>query len=207
MKIIPILVATNIIIFIVQLAVNGFTEMFILNSATVLQTPWTLITSMFMHAGVEHLLFNMFALFIFGIILETIIGSRKLLVVYFSSGIVAGIASIFFYTSVLGASGAIYGLMACLAVLRPKLIVWTYGVPMPMVVALIFWALLDLGGVFYPSNIANMAHLAGMGTGIIAGILLRTPSIKKEDKNKIDENKIDKWEDKYMKIYYSIQNL
>ena len=51
--------------------------------------------------------------------------------------------------------------------------VWVFGVPMPMFVAAILWALIDIVGMFAPSGIANAAHIFGLGSGIIIGLLLR----------------------------------
>jgi len=89
------------------------------------------------------------------------------------SGILANIGSAYFYPASLGASGAIFGIMGTLTVLRPKMYVWVFGVPMPMFVASIIWALIDLVGMFAPSGIANAAHIAGLSSGIIIGFLLR----------------------------------
>ena len=158
---------------------------------------------MFLHGDMTHLLGNMFALFLFGLILENAIGSKKFTLLYFASGIVAGAASIFFYDSTLGASGAIFGILGALAVLKPRMIVWTYGVPMPMVAAVGFWLILDILGVFYPSNIANMAHIAGLAFGAAIGISLlrkyREAQAKKyENEKTIDDNEFNKWEDEWM---------
>lgn len=198
MKIVPFLLIANVVIFIVQLTVQGFTDMFVLVSSTVAFEPWTLVTSMFLHGSLSHLFYNMFALFIFGLIMESTVGSERFIKIYFMAGILAGIASVFFYESVLGASGAIYGILGCLAILRPKMTVWVMGVPMPMIVALFFWALLDIGGVFYPSGVANIAHLAGLAIGIASGFILRTPSQEKKEEQPLQERQLDKWEERYM---------
>ncbi len=101
------------------------------------QNLWTLLTSMFMHAGLEHILFNMISLFFVGMLLEKIIGRRRYFWFYLIAGIFAGIVftilSGFFGSSPLGAelfgnpsdvgvgaSGAIFGLVGVLAVLIPN---------------------------------------------------------------------------------------
>jgi len=98
---------------------------------------WTLLTSMFMHANLTHLIFNMISLFFVGTFLEKLIGKRRLIWFYLASGIFAGIVfsllSGFFGISVwgaklfgdssvigIGASGAIFGLIGVLAVLTPR---------------------------------------------------------------------------------------
>jgi len=161
----------------------------------VLSTPWTLITSIFIHGSMGHLLGNIFALGLFGSILERIHGTKKFLLVFFASGIVSGIASSFFYDAALGASGAIFGVLGMLAALRPKMMVWTYGVPMPMFIAAGFWLVLDIAGAFYPTNIANMAHIAGLAFGIAIGITQRNP--QSEEKKPLSEEELDDWEQEY----------
>lgn len=162
----------------------------------VLSAPWTLITSVFIHGGMAHLLGNIFALGLFGSILERIQGTKKFLLVFFASGIISGIASSFFYDAALGASGAIFGVLGTLAALRPKMMVWTYGVPMPMFIAAGFWLALDIAGAFYPTNIANMAHIAGLIFGVVIGITQRKPH--SEEKKPLTEEDIDEWEDSWM---------
>ncbi|HLD85324.1 MAG TPA: rhomboid family intramembrane serine protease, partial [archaeon] len=153
------------------------------------------ITSIFIHGSMGHLLGNIFALGLFGSILERIHGTKKFLLVFFASGIVSGIASSFFYDAALGASGSIFGVLGMLAALRPKMMVWTYGVPMPMFIAAGFWLVLDIAGAFYPTNIANMAHIAGLAFGIAIGITQRNP--QSEEKKPLSEEELDDWEQEY----------
>jgi len=186
---------------------------FMLVSSEVLAKPWTIITHIFMHGDLFHLGSNLFALLLFGTILEKYIGSRKFLFVFFSAGIVSSVGDIMFYNATLGASGAVFGIIGTLAVIRPKLIVWAFGAPMYMIIAAILWAALDFAGVFYPDNIAHVAHLLGMGFGIIAGLELRLRYRKrfKEKKKPLEkvsskdekptEEELDKWEEEWMKQY------
>ena len=196
------LVVLCISIFILQLSFPFVTEEFVLVSKDVLSRPWTLVTSIFLHGSTEHLFYNMFALGLFGLILESIIGARRFLIIFFVTGIIASIGSIFFYNASLGASGAIMGIIGTLAILRPKMIVYIW-VPMPMIAAAGFWALIDLAGMFYPSQTANAAHLFGLGAGIIIGLKLRERFSLKTRPRKItlNERDIDKWEDEYMVKY------
>lgn len=167
------LVAACVVLFLIQAIFPSVTDHFALYSSRVASEPWLLVTSMFLHGDFAHLFFNMFALGLFGILLESITGSRKFLLVYFSAGIIASIGSALFYPASLGASGAIYGVLGALTVLRPRMRVWVWMIPMPMYVAAIFWAFLDLVGFFAPSGVANAAHLFGLGAGIAAGFILR----------------------------------
>ncbi len=176
------LVVVCIIIFIIQVMFPAATDSLKLTSSLALIKPWTLITSIFLHGSIVHLLYNMFALALFGLILENLIGSRKFLLLFFLSGLFAGMASIPFYNSVLGASGAIFGIIGALAVLKPKMMVFVYGLPMPMILASLIWVGIDILGVFVPSDIANIAHLSGILVGIVFGIVLRFLLIIKEPK-------------------------
>ncbi len=189
-----------VIVFIIQNIYPQITEMFLLASKDVMYRPWILITSIFLHGSFLHLFYNMFALVLFGLILESIIGTKKFIYIFFLTGLIASIASMFFYDASLGASGAIFGIMGTLAVLRPKMAVWVYGVPMPMFVAAIFWIILNFGGIFFPSNIAYASHLGGMISGIIIGFFLRTKFSEKEEKkeNVVPEYVVEQWEEQYM---------
>ncbi|MFH0889999.1 MAG: rhomboid family intramembrane serine protease [Candidatus Aenigmatarchaeota archaeon] len=189
------------IVFIIQNLFPSFTDLFSLDSQLVLQRPWTLVTYMFLHANLQHFISNMFALLVFCLILEKTIGSKNFLKVYFASGFVSGLASVFFYNSVIGASGAIFGAMASLALLRPRLVVWVGYIPMPMIVALFVWAAADMIGFFIPSDIANAGHLFGMLFGIVYTIIfLRKFAENPERKYKIEisEEIMREWEKRYM---------
>lgn len=195
-----ILVAACIAVFAMQNIAN-ITDDFVLVSSDVIQRPWTLVTAIFLHADLSHLAYNMFALLLFGSILENIIGSRRFIIVFFLSGITASIAALFFYDSVLGASGAIFGIMGALAAIRPSMIVWVMGVPMPMIIAAAVWASLDLLGFFSPTNIANASHLAGLISGLLVGLALRKKSVNAAMKKDhiMSEKEMEEWERDYLR--------
>ena len=102
---------------------------------------------------------------------------KKFLLVFFVSGILANIISVFFYPSSLGASGAISGIIGALIIVRPMLVVWAFGLPMPIFIAGIVWVAGDLiGAIGYFAgnpidNTGNIAHLAGMFFGLLFGIV------------------------------------
>lgn len=198
------LVATCAVVWILQQIIPSLTDDFALTSSEVLSKPWTIITCIFLHAGFDHLFYNMFALVIFGFVLEKIIGGKKFLIVFFVSGIIAGIGSVIFYSSSIGASGAIYGIMGALVVLRPRAPVFVgFMVPVPMIVAVVLWAGGDLIGLFAPSeNIAYAAHLFGLAFGLICGLYLKKdygefPRAKR--KSDISEGEFQNWEDRYVR--------
>lgn len=140
--------------------------------------PWTFITSVFLHANVNHLIFNMFALFMFGIFLESKIKERDFVFIFFLAGIAGNLA--YMMTSfggsipAVGASGAIYGIMGCLAVMAPfTVVVYVGGIPMPMIAVAFFWGISEFFGIFTPSMIGHEAHLAGLIVGIIFALNIR----------------------------------
>lgn len=201
------LVFVCVIVFILQTLFPFITDNFALISKRILSEPYLLLSSIFLHGGVRHLMFNMFALGLFGLILENIIGSKRFLIIFFLAGIISGVGSVIFYPAALGASGAIYGILGTLTVLRPKAVVWALGVPMPMFLAAVVWALMDLVGMFAPTGVANAAHLFGLAAGLIIGFYLRS-NYKKEEKTEEskddlpDEERISDWEKKWMQNYF-----
>lgn len=166
-----VLLLANIAIFIVQQFVPGFTESYLLHAGDFFTAPWTLITSMFLHGGAFHLIFNMYALFIFGPLIETRIGTRRFYSIYFISGILAAFISQFFYPAALGASGAIMGIIGMVIMLLPDLrVLMFFIIPMSMRTAGVIFALLDITLLFVPgSPIASIAHLVGLACGLVYG--------------------------------------
>lgn len=186
-------------IFLVQILIPGFTEFFLLTPQAFSQ-PWRFVTAIFLHGSVVHLFYNLFALLLFGFILERLIGSRRFLMVFFVSGLAANLFSVFFYPSALGASGAIFGVIGALTVMRPLMTVWAFSLPMPLFMASIFWAIGDFLGVFFPQGTANLAHLAGLAFGLLVGIFLRERTIDRDSYGiKLDEGSMRRWEDVYMR--------
>lgn len=185
--------------YILQQFIPGFTESFLLDSSKAFSEPWRFLTAIFMHASITHILLNGFALFLFGLLLEKEIGTKKFLLLFFATGIFANIVSVFFYNQSLGASGAIFGIMGMLAVLRPMMTVWVSYVPMPMIIAIFVWIAIDTFGILMPSNVANIAHISGALFGLLAGIIQRFTSKepktrKREPISTNEEEALDEYE-------------
>lgn len=137
---------------------------------------WQPITHMFMHGGFFHLFLNMYSLLMFGSAVEQSIGSRKFFVFYFICGISAismnwVSQSIFFneslfYIPTLGASGAVFGILAGFAMLYPQATLMLIFPPIPVKakwLAIIFAVLELVAGLsFKKTDIAHFAHLGGM---------------------------------------------
>lgn len=198
------LVGICVLFFILQIVIPSFTDAFLLNSSSFFQ-PWRFLTAVFLHGGFGHLLYNMFALALFGSILERLIGGRRFLFVFFSTGILANLFSVFFYPSSLGASGAIFGVIGALIIVRPLLPVWAFGLPMPIFIAGILWAAGDLLGAigFFMGNpmdnTGNLAHLSGLVVGLIFGAFYRKPRAVSEGSRKVilDERSVRNWENSW----------
>lgn len=192
--------AACIVVFVLQLLIPSFTNMFVLDSSKMTEV-WRFVSAIFLHGGTGHLIANLFALALFGTILEGFIGSRKFLLVFFASGIFANLVAVWFYPSSLGTSGAIYGILGALVIIRPMMTVWVSGIPMPMMFAGIIWAGGSILGMFYPSSIGHIAHLSGMVLGLMFGFLWRDWSRKVEriESLRLNEDYMRKWEDSHIK--------
>lgn len=200
------LVGACVILFILQLALPGFTDLFVLNQESFSQ-PWRFVTAIFLHGDFGHLLYNMFALLLFGGMLERLIGSKRFALVFFVTGIGANLFSVFFYPSSLGASGAIFGVIGALVLIRPSLTVFAFGLPMPLFIAGLLWAVGDvIGAIGYFTgnplgNTGNLAHLSGMVLGLLFGAFYRDWSSRREKRalHRFDEHSMQRWEDKWMR--------
>jgi membrane associated rhomboid family serine protease len=134
--------------------------------------PYQLVSHMFAHGGFFHLFFNMFVLWMFGMMLERAWGPKRFFIFYFVCGLAAAAAQLLFTNSpAVGASGAIMGLFAAFAYLFPntELIIFPFPVPVKAKYAVAVMAAIDLFSGINPggSNIAHFAHLGGLVMGFI----------------------------------------
>ena len=145
---------------------------------------WQLVTYMFMHQALDpqggivfaHILFNMFALWMFGSILENVWGAKRFLTFYMICGVLAGVTQLIMqsgYSSAVGASGAIMGVMAGYVYLFPNTELYIMFIPVPVKAKYVIpgFMLLDLFGAFSPREGDNVAHWAHLG-GALAGLIL-----------------------------------
>ena len=136
--------------------------------------PWQLITYAFLHGNVQHIFFNMFALYMFGSAIEEYFGPGKYLVLYFASVISAAVTQLIVMSSsaggmpvpTLGASGGVFGLLLAFGWLFPRSRVTLIfpPIPMPAWLFVTLYGLVELGsGVFgTQGGVAHFAHLGGM---------------------------------------------
>jgi membrane associated rhomboid family serine protease len=161
-----ILLFANIGVFFLQSTTDWITGAMIFVPRLILVRPWTIVTYMFLHAGVMHLAFNMLGLFFFGPRVEERLGPRSFMNLYVISGIAGALLSLIMGPSaaVLGASAAVFGVMLAFAWFWPDAPIHIWGVlPIKARTLVIITTVLSLwsglGGV--RSNVAHFAHLGG----------------------------------------------
>jgi membrane associated rhomboid family serine protease len=131
--------------------------------------PWQLFTYLFMHANFLHLFLNMFALWMFGMELENIWGSKKFIMYYFMCGVGAGLSNLFLspvFTSVqaptIGASGAIYGVLVAFGMMFPNRPIYIYFLfPIKAKYFVAVYMLIEILSVGSNNGVAHLAHLGG----------------------------------------------
>lgn len=135
---------------------------------------WQPVTYMFLHGGFFHILLNMFGLWMFGTELEMIWGKKEFLKYYFITGIGAGIISVIIQPTstipIIGASGAIYGILLAYGLRFPERIVYIYGLfPIKVKYLVLIFGGIEFFSSITPSTdgIAHFAHLSGMIVGYI----------------------------------------
>jgi len=178
---VKLLIIANVAVFALQsiLELSGsrlVTELLGLIPARVSEDFWfwQLATYMFLHGGVFHLFFNMLTLFMFGNDLERYWGTRRFLTYYMVTGVGAGVCSWLVAmrsaAAVIGASGAVYGLLLAYGLLYPNRIVYlNFFIPVK-----VKWLVLAMGAMAFFSSlgggepgVAHVAHLGGMAVGLV----------------------------------------
>lgn len=126
---------------------------------------YRLITSMFLHIGVMHLIFNCYALYVIGPQIESFFGKTKYLIIYLVSGICGNLLSMLFGTGVsAGASGAIFGLLGAIVYFGYHYRIYLDGVLKSQIIPLI---LMNLALGFMISGINSAAHIGGLIGGVL----------------------------------------
>ena len=159
------LIIANAAIYLLLPASSALYQQMVLVPQEVLTYPWTPVTYMFLHGGLGHLFWNMLALFFFGPRVEERLGARRFLILYFLSGI-SGAALSFLFSptaAIIGASGAIFGVMLAFARFWPRVPIYIWGIlPIEarwMIVGMTVISL--LGARTGAGGIAHFAHLGG----------------------------------------------
>src|SRR5664279_6483160 len=139
--------------------------------------PWQLVTYAFLHGGLMHLAFNMFALYMFGSAIEQVFGSRRYLIYYFVCVVSAALTQLVFamvsggFYPTVGASGGVFGLLLAYGIYFPNNRVMLLFPPIPMQarVFVLVYAVIELylGVTGSQAGVAHFAHLGGMIGGFI----------------------------------------
>ena len=170
------LILINIVIWLCMiLYLNRFSDVKLLEVGglvhfNVVHGEWyRLISSMFLHFNFEHILMNMLSLFIFGKIVESIIGSWRMLIIYIISGLYGNFVSLSFNTTTIsvGASGAIFGLIGSIFVIMYLSKNFNKKMIGQFLIALVVLIVFSL----FMSNINIMAHLGGFISGVLITLI------------------------------------
>jgi membrane associated rhomboid family serine protease len=188
MRITIFLLVANIAVFILQGFFPGFTQAFALTPAIAMEGAyWQFISYMFLHGGSLHIFLNMFVLIIFGFGVERALGTQKYLALYFISGLGSAFLHIFLtgesMIPMLGASGALFGVLTAYGFLFPKnWIIMFPGIPMPAIAAVFVFAGIEifLGFSGLQPGVANFGHLGGIVTGIALMLIWKYTGRKKK---------------------------
>lgn len=172
------LVVINLVLFFLRyIALNQFdlAQVFGLSPKSAWPMIWQPLTYMFIHGGIWHVVINMFVLWMFGSEMETIWGRKFFLKYYFITGIGSGLIWLLFnldnpYSVLIGASGAIYGILLAFGLMFPNreiLLYFLFPIKVKYFVVL-------LGAVAFfssmgaqTSNISHLTHLSGMAIGYL----------------------------------------
>ncbi len=181
------LIFINVILFLASMSPLGEYkhELYLFYPESPFFKPWQVITHMFMHGSVNHILFNMMSLFFIGPMMEQSLGSKRFLVYYLACGLGGAVLHTFstfvsihylgqdagMEVPMVGASGAINGLFVGLALLYPNLPMSLLFIPIPIKAKYlaIFFIVGDMiwGLSGYHTGIAHFAHLGGAAMGLI----------------------------------------
>lgn len=164
--VVRVLLFANIAIFFAQSALPYITVYGAFQPRLFLYQPWTLVTYMFLHGGLMHLLFNMMSLYFFGPRVEQVMGSPRFTIMYFIAGISGALLSFLLSpgAALIGASAGVFGVMLAFAHYWPDQIIMIWGIiPVParllviLTTILAFW--MGFGGS--RDGVAHFAHLGG----------------------------------------------
>ena len=169
------LIGINLVVFVLELITRGYEgvvfQQFAYHGGLTELQPWRMITSTFLHSpgSILHILFNMYSLFIFGPLIENAVGRARFLALYLLAGFGGSVGVLLLAPSivVVGASGAIFGLLGAFFVIQRRL----GGNSMQLVIIIG----LNLAIGFIVPNVAWQAHLGGLIVGgLVAAIYVRT---------------------------------
>ena len=176
-----VLISVNVLIFVATSVASGsflglsqsVIQQVGISRITFTSQSWTIVSAMFVHDGIYHILFNMIALYFYSMYVLTLVGEARFFLVYFIGGLIGNALFLLLagpYSVAVGASGAIFALGGTLVMLAPRLKVIIFPIPVPMDlwIAIILFALISLS-----PGVAWQAHAGGLVTGLAAGYIFK----------------------------------
>lgn len=175
------IITINVVVFLIQVLSGRTIENsyivpylgFVTTWKSVLFQPWRIVTYMFLHATIWHILFNMLWLWWMGRAVEETLGSRLFIVIYFGSGIGGALIDVLFSpifgtSLVIGASGAVFGILVAFAVLYPRMPIQLILLP-PIEARYVVGGLIAIEVLFLGSadHVARIVHLGGALCGYL----------------------------------------
>jgi membrane associated rhomboid family serine protease len=160
------LLIANVLVYFVQQTVSpAFTASLEFVPAYILTRPWTMVTYMFLHGSITHILFNMLGLYFFGSRVEMRLGPERFFALYFISGISGALMSFVFQdrVAIIGASAGVFGVMLAFARFWPRDQIFIWGI-IPIEARWlvgISTAMALFGGFSGGGGVAHFAHLGG----------------------------------------------
>ncbi|MDE2806087.1 MAG: rhomboid family intramembrane serine protease [Gemmatimonadota bacterium] len=201
------LLLANVVMYLVTRVAPGLVQGLALVPAFIPYQPWTLVTYMFLHGGFGHIFFNMLMLFFFGPRLEERLGSRTFIWFYLACGVGGALLSFMTpFSAIVGASGAIYGVVIGFARYWPREDIYIWGIlPIQARMLAIFMVALSLFAGFTGAQdgIAHFAHLGGLLAGWVflrswekrrRQRVVRRPSARSRMSGIRDADAIQNWE-------------
>jgi len=175
------LIIANVAVFVIQILFSRVFHIYLSSYFGLVPkyvytkfTVWQIFSYLFLHGSFFHILINMFVLWMFGCELERYWGSREFLFYYFITGVGAGIFSIIADLNstipIIGASGAIYGILTAFGIIFPNRLIYIYFIiPIRAKYFVIIFGIITFLSAFSSSatGIAHFAHLGGMVIGFI----------------------------------------
>ena len=170
------LLIANIVMFAVSSVIPPLYLALSFYPPDILVRPWPLVSYMFLHAGLMHLLFNMIGLYFFGPRVEDRLGAKGFLWLYFLSGLGAALFHFIFSRQypVVGASGAVYGILLAFALYWPRVRIYLWAI-LP-IEAWLLATLLVFGSLYAgvnPSMGSRTAHFAHLGGIVFAFVFIK----------------------------------
>lgn len=166
-----ILIFINILFYVLSIISNSFYNSMVLNPSKILNGEYyRLLSCIFMHGGIIHLLCNMYCLYVIGPQVESFFGKIKYIIIYLLSGIIGSLMSLSITNSIsLGASGAIFGLLGSILYFGYHYRVYLSQAIKSQIIPLI---VLNLFLGFILSGVDNAAHIGGLIGGILVSMMV-----------------------------------